>query len=201
LDHRVIGKQREGIKIRVGRGCAGGGEREDGLIEHHMARDEDPLGGKVKATVPLVIRGVPEEDTESRTGCQFVWSGGCGVRVTRTPEDAKVIVPRRGTEKSVVWCGSGTGNGRKTVKEIGGGVQALSPEASRKRCLEQKSAHGVVSDANHALSLAILRGGIRARHAQLDTVREEEGTGCNGTVQIIRAQVQKQSPKRSNSQT
>jgi len=26
------------------------------------------------------------------------------------------------------------------------------------------------------LSLAVLRGGIRARHAQLDTVREEEGT-------------------------
>jgi hypothetical protein len=32
-----------------------------------------------------------------------VGSGGCGVRVTRTPEDSKVIVPRRGTEKSVVW--------------------------------------------------------------------------------------------------
>jgi hypothetical protein len=123
-----------------------------------------------------VIRGVPEEDIESRTGCQFVGSGGCGVRVTRTPENAKVIVPRRGTEKSVVWCGSGAGSGRKTIKEIGGGVQALSPEASRKRRLEQKSAHGVISGVNHPLSLAILRGGIRARHAQLDTVREEEGT-------------------------
>jgi hypothetical protein len=81
----------------------GGGEREDRLIEHHMARDEDPTRGKVKATVALVIRGVTEEDIESRTGCQLVGSGGCGVRVTRTPEDSKVIVPRRGTEKSVVW--------------------------------------------------------------------------------------------------
>jgi hypothetical protein len=142
-----------------------------------MARDEDPSRGKVKATVTLVIRGVPEKDTESQTGCQFVGSGGCGVRVTRTPKDAKVIIPRRGTEKSVVWCGSRADNGRKTVKEIGGGVQSLSPEASRKRRLEQKSAHGVVSGANHALSLVILRGGIRARHAQLDTVREEEGMG------------------------
>jgi hypothetical protein len=104
-------------------------------------------------------------------------SGGCGVRVTHTLEDSKVIVPRRGTEKSMVWCGSGAGSGRKTIKEIGGGVQALSPEASRKRRLEQKSVHGVVSGANHALSLAILRGGIQTRHAQLDTVREEEGTG------------------------
>jgi hypothetical protein len=89
----------------------------------------------------------------------------------------KVIVPRRGTEKSVVWCGSGTGSRRKMVEEVGGGVQALSPETSRKRHLEQKGAHGVICGANHALNFAILRGGIRARHAQLDTVREEEGTG------------------------
>jgi hypothetical protein len=101
-----------------------------------MARDEDPTRGKVKATVTLMIRGVPEEDTESQMGCQFVGSGGYGVRVTRTPKDLKVIVPRRGTEKSMVWCGSEAGSGRKTVKEIGGGVQALSLEASRKRCLE-----------------------------------------------------------------
>jgi hypothetical protein len=122
-----------------------------------MARDEDPTRGKVKATVTLVIRRVPEKDIESRTGCQLVGSGGCGVRVTRTPEDSKMIVPRRGTKKSVVWRGSWAGSGRKTVKEIGGGVQALSPEASRKRRLKQKSAHGVVSGANHALNLAILR--------------------------------------------
>jgi hypothetical protein len=116
LDHRVSGKQREEVKIRGGSGCAGGGEREDGLIEHHMARDEDPSGGKVKATVPLVIRRVPEEDTESRTGCQLVGSSGSGVRVTRTPEDSKVIVPRRGTEKSVVWRGSGADSGRKMIE-------------------------------------------------------------------------------------
>jgi hypothetical protein len=142
-----------------------------------MARDEDPSEGKIKATVPLVIWRVPEEDTESRTGCQLVGSSGSGVRVTRTPEDLKVIIPRRGTEKNVVWRGSGASSGRKTIKEVGGGVQALSPEASRKRRLKQKGAHGVVGDANHAFSLAILRGGIRARHAQLDTVRGEESAG------------------------
>jgi hypothetical protein len=46
------------------------------------------------------------------------------------PEDSKVVIPRRGTEKSVVWCGSRASSGRKAVKEIGGGVQALSPETS-----------------------------------------------------------------------
>jgi hypothetical protein len=67
-----------------------------------MARDEDPSGGKVKTPVPLVIRRVPEEDTESRTGGHLVGRSGSGVGVTRAPKDAKVIVSRRGTEKSVV---------------------------------------------------------------------------------------------------
>jgi hypothetical protein len=120
-----------------------------------MARDEDSSGGKIKTPVPLVIREVPEEDTESGAGVQLVGRGGSGVGVTRTPEDAKVIVPR-GTEKGVVWRRSGTGSRRKTVEEVGGGVQALSPEASRKRDLKQKGAHGVVGGANHAFSLAIL---------------------------------------------
>ena len=36
---------------------------------------------------------------------------------------------RRGTEKSVVWSGSRISSGRKTVEQVGGGVEALSPEA------------------------------------------------------------------------
>jgi len=86
-------------------GWGGGGEREDGLVKHHVARDEDPTRGEVKATVPLVIRGVPEEDTLSRTGSQLVGSSGSGVRVTRTPEDTKVIVARGGyrRERGVEW--------------------------------------------------------------------------------------------------
>jgi len=67
--------------------------------------------------------------------------------------------------------------------EVSGGVQALGPQASRKRGLKEKSTHGVVGGANHALSLTVLRGGIRARHAQLDTVREKEGTG-SGVIEL-----------------
>jgi hypothetical protein len=129
--------QRErGRGIRNRSGGEYGGEGKDGLIEHHMARDEYPSGGKVKAPVPLVIQGVPKEDTESGAGVQLVRRSGSGVGVTRTPKDAKVIVPRRGTEKGVVWGRSGTGSGRKTVEEVGGGVQVLSPEASRERGLK-----------------------------------------------------------------
>jgi hypothetical protein len=97
-----------------------------------MTRDEDPTRGEVIAPVALVIRGIPEEDTECGPGSELVRSGGGGVRLARTPEDSKVIVPRRGPEKSVVWGGSRAGSGRKAVKEVGGGMQALSPEARRK---------------------------------------------------------------------
>ena len=55
-------------------------------------------------------------------------------------------------------------------------MKSLSPEASRKRGLKEKGANGVGSGANHALGLAVLGGGIGARHTQLDTEREEEST-------------------------
>jgi hypothetical protein len=62
-----------------------------------VSGDQNAARGEVKASVPLVVRGVPEEHTTSRAGHQLVRSGGGGVRVTRTPEDPKVVVARRGT--------------------------------------------------------------------------------------------------------
>jgi hypothetical protein len=85
--------------------------------------------------VPLMLRGVTKEDTESRTGGELISrSGGC-VGVTSAPKHTKVIVAGRGTEKSVVWSGRRGSRGGQAVKEIGGGVEALSPEASGKRGL------------------------------------------------------------------
>jgi len=112
--------------------------------------------------------------TESQTGCQLVGSSGCGVRVARTPEDTKVVIPRRGARQSIVRRGSWAGSGRKAVKEVGGGVEALGPEARRERRLKKEGAHGLGGGANHSLSLAVLRGGVWARHVQLDTVRERK---------------------------
>ena len=101
-------------------------------------------------------------------------SSGGDVRVTGTPEDTKVVVVGRGTEKSVVRSESRRSCGRKAVEQVGGGVETLSPKAGRQRDLDQKGAHDVVRRANHPLSLAVLRRGIRTRHAQLNTPREEE---------------------------
>jgi hypothetical protein len=91
LNHRVR-KQRCQLKIR--RRCRGG-EGEIRLIKHNMAGDEDPTRGKIKAKVPLVVRGVTDKQTMSRSGRRLVRSSGSGVRVTSAPEDTKVIVARR----------------------------------------------------------------------------------------------------------
>jgi hypothetical protein len=70
LDHHVSRKESEEVKGRVGGGwCGGGVVGKCGLIKHHMARDEDPARGEVKASVALVVRGVPEKHTEGGAGC------------------------------------------------------------------------------------------------------------------------------------
>jgi hypothetical protein len=139
-----------------------------------MSRDEDPVRSEVEATVPLVVRGVTKKHATCRTGRQLVRSSGGDVRVTCTPEDTKVTIVRRGTEKSLVWSRSRTCSGRETVEQVGGGMKALSPEARGQGGLDQKGAHDVVRRAKHALGLAVLRGSIRTRHAQLNTLREKE---------------------------
>ena len=62
-------------------------------------------------------------------------------------------------------------------------MEALSPEAWGQGSLDQKGAHDVVRRANHPLSLAVLMRGIRTRHTQLNTPREEEGTG-GGVIEL-----------------
>ena len=62
-------------------------------------------------------------------------------------------------------------------------MEALRPEARGQRGLYQKGAHDVVRRANHPLSLSVLRRGIRTRHTQLNTPREEEGTG-GGVIEL-----------------
>ena len=60
-------------------------------------------------------------------------SSGGDVRVTCTPEDTKVVVAGRGTEKGVVKSGSRASRERKAVEQIGGGVDShpRSGEAER----------------------------------------------------------------------
>jgi hypothetical protein len=112
-----------------------------------MTRDNDAVGEKIKAPVPLVIRGVSEEKTTRRARGKFVRRGGMGNRL-----------------------------GGKAVEEIGGYVQGLRPVAGGKRSLKEEATQHIGGGVNHTLGSAILRGGVRARHLQLHAMGEKQGT-------------------------
>jgi hypothetical protein len=52
-----------------------------------MTRDDDSVGYKVDALVPLVIRGVPKKKTIIRVRVKFVRHDGRCVVIAGTPED------------------------------------------------------------------------------------------------------------------
>jgi hypothetical protein len=66
------GRHRGGIEEHVELGERGSGRRrgkgEIQLVEDDVTRDEDSMWGEVEAPVPLMVGGVPEEDTASGAG-------------------------------------------------------------------------------------------------------------------------------------
>jgi hypothetical protein len=67
-----------------------------------MSGDKNPTIREVKATVPLMVRGVTKEHTKCRARCELVRSNGSKVRVASAPEDTEVSVGGWDTEVSVV---------------------------------------------------------------------------------------------------
>jgi hypothetical protein len=51
-----------------------------------VTRDDDPVGGKVEAPIPLVVGRVADEHAERGTRSEFVSGSGGKVRIASTPE-------------------------------------------------------------------------------------------------------------------
>ena len=49
-----------------------------------MTRDDDSIGGRIKASVSLMVSRVAKEDAKGRTRCKFVGSGGREIGITLT---------------------------------------------------------------------------------------------------------------------
>jgi hypothetical protein len=66
------GGHKSGIEedIEFSERCGGRsrGKGEIQLVEDDVARDENSMGGEVETPVPLMVGGVPEEDTASGAG-------------------------------------------------------------------------------------------------------------------------------------
>jgi hypothetical protein len=63
---------------------------ENVLVKDNMTRDDDTVSEKVKALVPLAVRGVIEEKVASGAGEELVMSSGRGVGIASTTKDSKV---------------------------------------------------------------------------------------------------------------
>jgi hypothetical protein len=114
---------------------------------------------------------------------ELVESDGREVRVAGTLKDLKVRIGGSGSQEGKVEKRGGYCLVGEEVEEIGGGVKALNPVVGWKRSLQHQGTHDIIGGVNHALGLAILRGGVGARNPKLDTVGEEEGAG-GGVIEL-----------------
>jgi hypothetical protein len=86
------GRTRSGSR-RVEIGRRGGSNKGKVIfVKNNMMRDEDAVGEEVKAAVPLVVRGVPEEKTTGGVRGELVGSSGGGVGIAGTTKDTKVVI-------------------------------------------------------------------------------------------------------------
>jgi hypothetical protein len=88
------------VRSRGRRGLLG--EREGGLVEDNVTRDDDSIGGRIKASISLMVSRVAKEDAKGRTRCKFVGSGGREIGITLTTKNAEMIVGRRTTKQGRV---------------------------------------------------------------------------------------------------
>jgi hypothetical protein len=142
-----------------------------------VTRDDDAVGGDVQAPIPLVVRGVAEEEAASGARRKLVRGGSGSVRVAGIAEHAQVVVGRGCVVQGEVRCRVAHRLRGKTVEEMRGDMKGLGPVGGRERRLKEKAADHVGGGANHALGSAILSRGVGTRETQLDVVSEEERAG------------------------
>jgi hypothetical protein len=142
-----------------------------------VTRDDDAVGGEVQAPIPLVVRGVAEEEAASGARRKLVRGGSGSVRIAGTAEHAQVVIGRGCAVQGKVRCRVAHRLRRKTVEEMRGSMKGLCPVGGRERRLKEKAADHVGGGANHALGPVVLSRGVGTRETQLDAASEEERTG------------------------
>jgi hypothetical protein len=91
----------EGVKIG---GWGGASKGKHIFVEDDVTRDDDAVGGEVRASIPLVVRGVAEEEAASGARRKLVRGGSKNVRVAGTTEHAQVVVGRGCAVQGKVRC-------------------------------------------------------------------------------------------------
>jgi hypothetical protein len=95
-----------------------------------MTRDDDAVGEDVKASVPLVVKGVTEEKTLSGVVGELVGSSGGGVGIAGTTKDSKVSIGGVCAIQGEIGGGVTHRLRGKAVEQLGSNIQGLCPIAS-----------------------------------------------------------------------
>jgi hypothetical protein len=96
------------------------------------------------------------------------------VRVAQTTKDPEVGVGGRLVVEKSIGNSEIDGLARPAVEEVCSGGECLGPIGGRHVCLEEESAGNVVDGAYSTLSFAVLRRGVGAGHAKVNTMACEK---------------------------
>ena len=100
---------RIGLKERVEiGGCRGASKGKHIFVNNNMTRDEYAVGSEVETAIPLMVRGVCEEEAASGARGQLMRSDSRSVEIAGTAEHVKVVVKGGCVVQGKVggWCGS-----------------------------------------------------------------------------------------------
>ena len=110
---------------------------KDSFIEDDMPRDDDSVGGEIKAAVSFVMSGIAKEDAQGGARGEFMWSCGGEVWITLATENPKVIIRRGFAQKGEVWRGEVEGLGWQDVNQRSRRGEGLNPVGRWHGCLKQ----------------------------------------------------------------
>ena len=97
-----------------------------------MKRDDQSVGGEIKAAVSFMMSGITQENTQGRPRGKFMCGSGGQVRITLATKDAQMVIGGRLAEKGMVRCGFLQCLARQNVDQVGGCLQRLDPERLRR---------------------------------------------------------------------
>jgi len=92
-----------------------------------VVRDDDPIGGKVKAPITLVIRRVAEEGAQSGPRGQLVRGSGGEIWIAGASKGPEIMRGGKGVMESEEGGAHVQGFGGEAIDEVGGCGESIGP--------------------------------------------------------------------------
>jgi hypothetical protein len=92
-----------------------------------VARDDDPIDGKVKASITLAIRRVAEEGTQSGPRGQLVRGSGSEIWIAGASKGPEIMIGGKGAVESEEGGVHVQVFGGEAIDEVGGYGESIGP--------------------------------------------------------------------------